>query len=56
MSTYLHIMTKGPLTVMTPVTAVAGILTYVWPFAHSVGGYTAIAAIYGYASSQFVPG
>ncbi|KAI0661101.1 MFS general substrate transporter [Cubamyces menziesii] len=43
----------GPLTVMTPVTAIAGILTYVWPFAHSVGGYTAIAAIYGCASGVY---
>ncbi|KAI0331174.1 MFS general substrate transporter [Cubamyces sp. BRFM 1775] len=42
-----------PLTVMTPVTAVAGILTYAWPFAHSVGGYTAIAAIYGCASGVY---
>ena len=38
----------GPLTVMTPATFVAGILTYAWPFATSIGGNIAIAVVYGY--------
>ncbi|KAI9065491.1 MFS general substrate transporter [Trametes sanguinea] len=44
----------GPLTVMTPATFAAGILTYAWPFATSVGGNIAIAIVYGYASGVYV--
>ncbi|KAI0332536.1 MFS general substrate transporter [Cubamyces sp. BRFM 1775] len=44
----------GPLTVMTPATFVAGILTYAWPFATSVGGNIAIAIVYGCASGVYV--
>ncbi|OSD01326.1 MFS general substrate transporter [Trametes coccinea BRFM310] len=44
----------GPLNVMTPVTAVAGILTYVWPTAKSVAAYVVIAVLYGAASGVYV--
>ncbi|KAI0823576.1 MFS general substrate transporter [Trametes gibbosa] len=44
----------GPLTVMTPATFVAGILTYAWPFANTVGANIAIAIIYGGASGVYV--
>ena len=38
----------GPLNVMTPATVIAGIMTYIWPFATSVGGNIAVAIVYGY--------
>ncbi|KAI0636537.1 MFS general substrate transporter [Trametes polyzona] len=44
----------GPLTVMTPATFVAGILTYAWPFANTTGSNIAIAIIYGGASGVYV--
>ena len=39
----------GPLNVMTPATLLAGIMTYIWPFANSAGGNIAVAVVYGYA-------
>ncbi|KAI0371653.1 MFS general substrate transporter [Pilatotrama ljubarskyi] len=44
----------GPLTIMTPATFIAGILTYAWPFASSVGSNIAIAIIYGCSSGVYV--
>ncbi|KAI8975863.1 MFS general substrate transporter [Trametes punicea] len=44
----------GPLTVITPITAVAGVLTYAWPYAKNTGGYVAIAVLYGTASGVYV--
>ncbi|KAI8982815.1 MFS general substrate transporter [Trametes punicea] len=44
----------GPLSVMTPATFVAGILTYAWPFATSIGGNIAIAIVYGCSSGVYV--
>ncbi|KAI0672767.1 MFS general substrate transporter [Trametes maxima] len=44
----------GALSVMTPATFIAGILTYAWPFAHNVGGFIAIAIVYGCASGVYV--
>ena len=39
----------GPLNVMTPATVIAGIMTYIWPFAAtSIGGNIAVAIVYGY--------
>ncbi len=38
----------GPLNVMTPATLLAGIMTYIWPFASSTGGNIAVAVVYGY--------
>ncbi|PIL24395.1 MFS general substrate transporter [Ganoderma sinense ZZ0214-1] len=44
----------GPLNIMTPATLVAGVMTYVWPFANSVGGNIAVAIVYGASSGVFV--
>ncbi|KAL1947828.1 hypothetical protein VTO73DRAFT_13552 [Trametes versicolor] len=44
----------GPLTVMTPATFIAGILTYAWPFANTTGALIGIAIIYGGASGVYV--
>ena len=38
----------GPLNIMTPATLIAGIMTFIWPFANSVGGNIAVAVVYGY--------
>ncbi len=40
----------GPLNIMTPATILAGVLTYIWPFATSVGGNIGIAIVYGYVT------
>ena len=40
----------GSLNVMIPFTAVAGILTYTWPFARSRVALIAITVVYGYVS------
>lgn len=32
---------------MAPFTLLAGVLTYIWPFVHSEGGYIAVACVYG---------
>ncbi|KAI1788356.1 MFS general substrate transporter [Ganoderma leucocontextum] len=44
----------GPLNVMTPATLLAGIMTYIWPFANSVGGNIAVAVVYGASSGVYV--
>ncbi|KAI0780472.1 MFS general substrate transporter [Trametes elegans] len=44
----------GPLSVMTPATFVAGILTYAWPFANSIASNVVVAIIYGCASGVYV--
>ncbi len=33
---------------MIPFSFVAGVMTYVWPFVGSTGGYIAIAVVYGF--------
>ncbi len=38
----------GPLNIMAPATLIAGIMTFIWPFANSIGGNIAVAVIYGY--------
>ncbi|EEB89865.1 hypothetical protein MPER_11994 [Moniliophthora perniciosa FA553] len=38
----------GPLNFIAPTTFLAGILTYAWPFAHSLGPLIVVAIIYGY--------
>ena len=38
----------GPLNILTPATFLAGVMTFIWPFATSVGGSIAVATIYGY--------
>ncbi|TBU35525.1 MFS general substrate transporter [Dichomitus squalens] len=41
----------GPLNIMIPFLILAGIMTYIWPFVTTTGGYIAIAVVYGFASS-----
>ncbi|PIL24397.1 MFS general substrate transporter [Ganoderma sinense ZZ0214-1] len=44
----------GCLNVMTPATLLAGIMTYIWPFAKSTGGNIAVAIVYGGSSGIYV--
>jgi len=38
---------SGPMNVMIPLTAAAGILTYVWPFARTKASLISVTVIYG---------
>lgn len=38
----------GSINIMAPFTAVAGILTYAWPYIHGERGYVALAVFYGF--------
>ena len=44
---FLTNMLPGSFNIIVPATFVAGILTYVWPFVTSKGGYIAVGLIYG---------
>ncbi|KAF7362317.1 MFS domain-containing protein [Mycena venus] len=44
----------GALNVIVPFTAVAAIMTFVWPLARSKGSFIAIAIIYGFSSGAYV--
>jgi MCP family monocarboxylic acid transporter-like MFS transporter 10 len=44
----------GPLNVIMPMTALAGVLTYIWPSVHSYGGFIGLAIVYGTGSGTFV--
>ncbi|KDQ61310.1 hypothetical protein JAAARDRAFT_32317 [Jaapia argillacea MUCL 33604] len=44
----------GGINIMVPFTMVAGIMTYVWPFAHSQSSYIIVAIIYGLTSGVYV--
>ncbi|KAF9461812.1 MFS general substrate transporter [Collybia nuda] len=44
----------GPMNVMIPFTAAAGILTYAWPFARSQGSLIAVVVLYGFSSGSYV--
>ncbi|KAF9220115.1 MFS general substrate transporter [Gyrodon lividus] len=44
----------GPLNIMTPFTAAAGIMTFAWPFAKSKESLIAIAVIYGFSCGTYV--
>ncbi|TFY79816.1 hypothetical protein EWM64_g4196 [Hericium alpestre] len=44
----------GAMNIMAPMTALAGIMTYIWPFVHGQGPVAAVAVIYGLASGAFV--
>ncbi|THH04419.1 hypothetical protein EW146_g10183 [Bondarzewia mesenterica] len=44
----------GALNVMTPLTAITGVITYIWPFVHGQGAMIAIAVLYGLASGAYV--
>lgn len=50
----VSLSTSGPLNVMIPSTFFAGVLTYIWPFVTSKGGYIAVGLIYGVSSGVFV--
>lgn len=41
-------MDIGPLNLMIPMTAFAGVLTYIWPFVHNKGSIITIAVLYGF--------
>ncbi|KDQ19991.1 hypothetical protein BOTBODRAFT_142625 [Botryobasidium botryosum FD-172 SS1] len=44
----------GPLNVLIPVTLLAGVMTYIWPYMTNFGSLVAIALIYGCSSGAFV--
>ncbi|KAG7086044.1 hypothetical protein E1B28_003565 [Marasmius oreades] len=44
----------GSINFIAPTTFLAGILTYAWPFARSLGSLIAIAVIYGFMCGTFV--
>ncbi|GLB34493.1 putative monocarboxylate [Lyophyllum shimeji] len=44
----------GPANIMIPFTAVAGILTYAWPFARSEASLIVVVVIYGFSSGAYV--
>ncbi|KAL0576987.1 hypothetical protein V5O48_004997 [Marasmius crinis-equi] len=44
----------GAINFIAPTTFLAGILTYAWPFAHSLGPLIAVAVIYGFMCGTYV--
>ncbi|KAF8630771.1 hypothetical protein AX15_002740 [Amanita polypyramis BW_CC] len=44
----------GPMNVMIPFTVVAGVMTYIWPYARTKHGLVAIAVVYGLCSGAYV--
>ncbi|KAF9269038.1 MFS general substrate transporter [Marasmius fiardii PR-910] len=44
----------GPVNFYGPMTAIAGILTYAWPFARTQGELIAISVLYGFSSGAFI--
>jgi MCP family monocarboxylic acid transporter-like MFS transporter 10 len=44
----------GAVGVTIPMTALAGVLTFVWPLVRSYGGFVGLAAVYGTGSGTFV--
>jgi len=44
----------GPMNVMIPFTAVAGVLTYAWPFARTKASLIAVTVLYGVSSGSYV--
>uniref|UniRef100_A0A0W0F6Z1 Major facilitator superfamily (MFS) profile domain-containing protein n=1 Tax=Moniliophthora roreri TaxID=221103 RepID=A0A0W0F6Z1_MONRR len=44
----------GPINYFAPMTIIAALLTYAWPFAQSIGSLVAVAIIYGFSSGAFV--
>ena len=51
----LQLLPAGPLNIMTPATFLAGIMTFIWPFAKSTGGNIGVAVVYGYVSLSNPP-
>ncbi|KAI5987999.1 MFS general substrate transporter [Pisolithus marmoratus] len=60
MLTYLSVsatavgVSASPLNTMIPFTGLAGILTFVWPYASSQGVLISISVLYGFASGTYV--
>ncbi|KIM36461.1 hypothetical protein M413DRAFT_78188 [Hebeloma cylindrosporum] len=44
----------GPVNVIVPMSCMAAIMTFAWPYAVSKGSLIAVAILYGFASSAFV--
>ncbi|KAJ6589954.1 major facilitator superfamily domain-containing protein [Mycena vulgaris] len=44
----------GAVNVIAPMTAVAAVMTYVWPLARSKGSFVGIAIVYGFSSGAYV--
>ncbi|KAF4608278.1 hypothetical protein EYR40_000622 [Pleurotus pulmonarius] len=49
----LMVIPEGPINAMIPTTAIAGILTYAWPFAQDKSSLIAIAVLYGFFSGTY---
>ncbi|KIY72378.1 MFS general substrate transporter [Cylindrobasidium torrendii FP15055 ss-10] len=44
----------GVVNFIVPMTFIAGVLTYAWPFAHSFGTMVVIAILYGFSSGAYI--
>ncbi|KAF8146847.1 major facilitator superfamily domain-containing protein [Mycena galopus ATCC 62051] len=44
----------GAINVVAPMTAIAAIMTYLWPLARSKGSFVAIAIVYGFSSGAYI--
>ncbi|KAJ6618891.1 major facilitator superfamily domain-containing protein [Mycena sp. CBHHK59/15] len=44
----------GPVNVISPMTVIAAVMTYAWPFARTKGAFVAIAIVYGFSSGAYV--
>ncbi|KAF7304312.1 MFS domain-containing protein [Mycena chlorophos] len=44
----------GPLNVLVPMTLVAAVMTFAWPFAQIKGALTAVAVLYGIVSGSYI--
>ncbi|KAJ8075499.1 hypothetical protein PM082_021129 [Marasmius tenuissimus] len=54
LATSLFVDKTGPINFIVPTTFIAGILTYAWPFARSLGSLIAVAIIYGFMCGTYV--
>ncbi|OSX64020.1 hypothetical protein POSPLADRAFT_1045154 [Postia placenta MAD-698-R-SB12] len=43
----------GPMNTIIPANIIAGVLTYAWPYSNSLGGYIAVAIVYGMSSGVY---
>ncbi|KAJ7580900.1 major facilitator superfamily domain-containing protein [Mycena floridula] len=44
----------GPINVMIPLTTIAGILTYIWPFARTDATLITVVVLYGFTSGAYI--
>ncbi|KAF8065358.1 major facilitator superfamily domain-containing protein [Lyophyllum atratum] len=51
---HMTIPPLGPANIMIPFTAVAGVLTYAWPFARTQSSLIAVVVLYGFSSGAYV--